>query len=404
MRVDYNKKAFMSWDGLLSPVSISGDGDLPMFSVKYTGYSTAIKSAPISPMPPVNVVISGQTGIIDIKINQQYLNPLTNNFEDQAHHHDGAGAGHVIDIVGRDSGVPGTGMIMNFYSQQDWNNRYCEDYRFLGLKGPLVLHAWGYDTQGKPIPNAIDSEDDIKDSGIFASSGLKNQFMQDWLHKPSTWPVAPVDLRFDRERGVWVSPPQHKIVVAQATQNIEPYGSGSGILVNEYDGNEYGQKIYDADGNLVAANDQLSQAKIQIEDRIGNTISEGDKAYAYFDTFSSKYLLLGGGGGSTIKIGRFMNQWPSLNNVTEPMNAVKDVYIYQSAKVCPDIAVENYDNKDYCPWVLQPVMEPNESGTMVPKVVKAINILANVAAAEYQAKWCMLTKIDDNYYLLAAEC
>jgi hypothetical protein len=405
-RYDYKKKAFMSWDGLLSPVSISGDGDLPMFAVRYTGYENNVKSTTIAPIPPVKVITNdNKTGILDISINQAYLNPLTNSFGVSGHHHVGSGAGHVVDIVGRSSGVPGSGLIMNFYGQQDWKHRYSNDYRFLGLKGPLVLHAWGYDTQGKPIPNSSDNEEDIKNSGIYTVSGLKDQFLSDWLHKPSTWPVAPVDLRFDRERGVWVSPPPYKIVVAQAKETINAYGSGSGILINEHDGNEYGQPIYDSSGNLVAANDEISQANIIIEDRIGTSINTGDKAYAYFDTFTNKYLLLaGGGGGSNIKIGRFMNQWPSLSNVKEPMNAIKDVHIYKPAADCPEMTVNNYTDKNFCPWTLQPVMEANSSGVLVPKTVKVMNIFANVAAAEYQAKWCMFVQIDEYYYLLSAEC
>jgi hypothetical protein len=401
MRFEYEKKAFMSLDGLYSPVSISGDGGLPMFTVQYTGYENAVKSASLSPMPPVIV----SSSVLDLKINQSYLNPLTNNFAVDGHHHDGPGAGHTIDIVGRGSGVPGTGMIMNFYGQRDWENRYAEDYRFLGLKGPLVLQAWGYDTQGKPIPNSIDDEEKIRESGSFAVSGLKDQFMQDWLHKPATWPVAPVDLRFDRERGVWVSPPQHKIIVAQATESISPYGSGSGILINAHDGNKYGQPIYDGSGNLVVSDDVVSEANIVIEDRIGSSINNGEKGYAYFDSFSSKYLLLGGGGGSTaIKIGKFMNQWPSLTNVKEPMNAVKNVHLYKAPSQCPSSIGDKYTDDSFCPWILEPIMETTASGTIAPQVVKAVNLFANVPNGEYQSKWCMLVQIDNNYYLLAAEC
>lgn len=414
LRYDYAKKAFMSWDGLLGPVSISGDGGLPMFA-KYSpnGNDNAL-SCPISPYPPIKLGNSGNA--LDLEINRDYLNPLTNMFEDGSHHHDGKGAGHAVDIVGRNEYteedtnkenpyIPGKGIMNSFYGQTEWDRRYADDYRFLGLRGPLVLHAWGYDTQGKPIPNAVDDIDDIKGSGVFASSGLKDEFYQDWLQKPASWPVAPVDLRFDRERGVWVSPPQHKIVVAQATETISAYGSGEGILINEYNGQEYGQKIYDGSGNLVSANDAVSQAKIQIEDRIGASINNGDKAYAYFDSFSSKYLLLAGGGGSsTIRIGKFMNQWPAMNNVKESMNAIKDVHLYKPAKQCPSMSTNNYQDKNFCPWVLEPEMEISTSGSLVPKTVKVMNLFANVAAAEYQAKWCMITKIDDYYYLLAAEC
>lgn len=416
MRFNYSGKAFMSWDGLLSPISISGDGDLPMFTIKYTGYPEASKSCSIAPIPPINIVESGKTGVLDIKINQQYLNPLTNNFGVSGHHHAGSGAGHSIDIVGRGTGVPGTGMIMNFYGQMDWQNRYTPDYRFLGLKGPLVLHAWGYDTQGKPIPNAIDDVEDIRESGLFANSGLKNEFLQDWLHKPATWPVAPIDLRFDRERGVWVSPPQHKIVVAQVKETISPYSSGSGVLVNEYNNKKYGQSIYDGSGNLIIASGDNSKAQINIVDRIGNTLSPGTKGYAYFDAFSSQYLMLGGmaSAGSTIRLGTYnpAGGWSKLfrpyyvddgqGGTIEKFMNIKKVKLFQAS-----------DREGAEPWEL--IAEENDDGTY--KTVNVMNLFSYLPGYQSDSeKFCLIMKISDTggqqddpdnkefWILIAAEC
>ena len=416
MRFAYEKKAFMSWDGLLSPVSLSGDGDLPMFSIKYTGYPSASKSSPIAPIPPVEIVVSGKTGTSDIKINQQYLNPLTNSFGVSGHHHPGSGAGHVIDIVGRGEEIPGTGMIMNFYGQQDWDNRYAEDYRFLGLKGPLVLHAWGYDTQGKPIPNNSDNEQDIRDSGLYKSSGLKDHFLQDWLHKPATWPVAPIDLRFDRERGVWVSPPQHKIVVAQVQETIDPYGSGSGILINEYDGNKYGQPIYDSSGNLIDASGDNSNAQINIVDRIGTAFTPGTKGYAYFDSFTSQYLMLGGltQAGSTIKLGTYnpVGGWSKLfrpyyvddgagGTIQKFMN-IKKVKLFNAST-----------NPNAEPWEL--MAEKDANGNDI--IVNVMNLFSYLPGYQTDTeKFCLIMKLSDTggqqddpnnkelWILLAAEC
>lgn len=36
------------------------------------------------------------------------------------------------------------------------NLLYETNQRFMGLRGPLVLHSWGYDTDGYPVPNAAD--------------------------------------------------------------------------------------------------------------------------------------------------------------------------------------------------------------------------------------------------------
>jgi hypothetical protein len=436
LRYDYGQKAFMSLDGLFSPVSVSGgsqDPDpksyvLPRFAAYSPKFSGSAKCCSLAPVPPFKIellkpndtgVIS--TGVLNLDISRNFLNPLTNPFGPSGHYHAGSGVGHCIDIVGRDeyrdggnniinwregkgaknkAYVPGKGVMNSFYGQTEWDRRYSADYRFLGLKGPLVLHSWGYDTQGKPIPNAVDEYNKIMESGYFEPSGLKDEFYEDWLQKPATWPVAPVDLRFDRERGVWVSPPQHKIVVAKTSTNIEPYGTGSGILIDD----RYGYSVYDASGNLIDTS-EAGDAIIEIEDRIGSSWSRDQKAYAYFDSFTSKYLLLaGGGGGSSIKIGRFMNQWPSIGHVKDPYNAIKEVHLYgPRASGCPPIAVEDFQDKDFCPWVLEPKTKL-ENGIRVPDTVKAINLFSNVAAGEYQAKWCMIVEIDQYYYLLAAEC
>lgn len=394
LRYDYNKKAFMSLDGFYSPISISGDGGFPRYAA-YSGFDSSAKSIYVSPNPPVEY--SGAI-INDLSINRHFTNPLTNPFGSGDHHHIGYGAGHVIDIVGRESGVPESGMIMNFYGQSNWDARYSDDYRFLGLKGPLVLHAWGYDTQGKPVPNLAD---DISNStiGDFKGSGLQDYFLTDWLHKPSTWPVAPIDLRFDRQRGVWVSPPQHKIVVVQASGSISPYETGVGYLINQRENRKYSIDIYDSEGKVIAAEDETDNLpQIIIEDRIGKPTTPGQKHYAYFDSFTSTYLLMGAAD-SSIKIGKFCNQWPSLSNVKDPANAVKKVVLYEPAENCDSIS----PSITSCPWLLQPVMV-NISGVEVPKVIEAMNIFSNVAAAEYQTKWCAVSQIGNYYYLLAAEC
>ena len=31
---------------------------------------------------------------------------------------------------------------------------YADDYRYLAHRGPLVVHGWGYDIHGKPVPNS----------------------------------------------------------------------------------------------------------------------------------------------------------------------------------------------------------------------------------------------------------
>jgi hypothetical protein len=83
-------------------------------------------------------------------------------------------------------------------------DRY-DEYRPLALKGPLVLTAWGYDTDGKPVPNA----------------GVSTDYFQDkWLQKPETWATGPVDLRWDHKRQVWTCQPPYKPMWGQVTSGL----------------------------------------------------------------------------------------------------------------------------------------------------------------------------------------
>jgi len=116
--------------------------------------------------------------------------------------------------------------------------------RFFAFRGPMMLHGWGYDTEGYPVPNKADEPAEFDSVGrpkrfVLTSSGT-NDFTKDgkflpnsgeflgdiigagyvkengqWTRKPSKyfhlnwgerndlWPIGPIDLRWDRERKVW---------------------------------------------------------------------------------------------------------------------------------------------------------------------------------------------------------
>jgi hypothetical protein len=281
MRYDYERKAYISLDAIYSPVSISGgnifdpigsgnttipnttSGILPRYIIPTTGGYVKHFASPIHPQPPFATgdclepsIPSGMKNF-NLEIHNLYLNPLAN--PSAIPYYSGISSGHNIDLVGRGSGIPASGMLMSLYTEKQNNIKYYKDYRFLGMRGPIVLHSWGYDVDGKPIPNFIDDENKAK-SGIFTiensvdqtkPSGLTDLFMSDWLQKPSTWPVGPIDLRFDRERGVWVSPQPYKIVVAKVIESVSAYGEGIGVVINEYSANKYGRQLVDSSGNFV---------------------------------------------------------------------------------------------------------------------------------------------------------
>jgi hypothetical protein len=257
-------------DGIFGPMSINGAGGvLPKFITPYEGSDIKHHVSPIHAQPPFtsgNCRSQSPPSIHDqnnLKINNKYLNPLANPGD--IPHYDtespSGSPGHCIDLVGREGSVPESGLITNFYGFGD-DKRYSEDYRFLGMRGPIVLQAWGYDVDGKPIPNSIDTEADTK-NGIFksekGSDGLKEEFMKDWLLKPGTWPVGPIDLRFDRERGVWVCPQPFKIVLARIITEVPRCGEGVGTIINKKGSKRYGKKLFDDKGVLLNEEPQFQK-------------------------------------------------------------------------------------------------------------------------------------------------
>jgi hypothetical protein len=151
--VAFPNTAFMSWDGLIRPVSKTGSGGLPRYpSGIPTGFPNRINLDPFQ-------------------------------------------IGHDIEVLGQGNGFQEDGITTE---RLGYNN----DIRFMALRGPLVIGGWGYDTNGYPIPNVQDSG---APSGVFESGVSSGDFYSGYLSNANTWPVAPVDMRFDRERHVWVA-------------------------------------------------------------------------------------------------------------------------------------------------------------------------------------------------------
>lgn len=280
--VDYEKMAIMSWDGLVRPVSMDGVGGLP----RYINNTISSQGNTAPAIAPFSNTTGGAEYNYNISLN--FLNPFSNphgfNRSQLAEKHTGV-AGHDIDIIGRgtlpDFSGEGSSLIMptdsgGFFSstRADYNN----DYRPLALRGPILLQGWGYDTDGKPVPNASDIENSIANSGIFASSGLSNKFLSDFLRKPQTWPVAPLDLRLDRKRNVWTSSPPYDFVIATLQQNIIPLGSGLARITPI--------NAYDSDGIAI------TQGNIVVKDQVGFEYQSGSKIIAYYDTKNSVYNII----------------------------------------------------------------------------------------------------------------
>ena len=208
----YDSKSIASLDSLIRPISMQGAGGLPRL-ITPLGSESGI-------MPTGT---DGGSGSVPLTISQidlvPYINPATG---DESQHIlfrryntglFGSNLGHDIDMVSRTnlgasgeiltSGMPSGGLVMNNMTTEVDGFDYQDDYRTFALRGPLLVQSWGYDTDDNPIPNQVDTPSGIVGDGVYESSGLSGSFMSGWLRRSDTWPVAPLDLRLNRELGLW---------------------------------------------------------------------------------------------------------------------------------------------------------------------------------------------------------
>lgn len=126
----------------------------------------------------------------------------------------------------------------------DANSRFTtypyqsNDIATFAHKGPFLLKSWGYDTNGRPIPNVADTNAHL---GQFSTTGTisNSGFYPNFLAMEKTWPTAPIDLRYDRVRGVWTTPPPIPIKYATLDSSgnfnfIGTYDDGNGNTTGLY--------------------------------------------------------------------------------------------------------------------------------------------------------------------------
>ena len=263
----YAESALMSMDGIFRPVSKAGDGGLPRFVNHTDSTCSGNVEATIAPDGP-KLSYSG------LKINQSYLDPFTNPSGLVANRTTTPASGHDIEVLGRNTSAPPSGWCIA-EGEEAGDGGYADDYRFFALRGPLVLQSWGYDTDGKPVPNDADSQGNAE-AGTFTTSNLKDKFLDKFLKLPKTWPVAPVDLRLDRKRGVWTVPPAPRNLHITYQQSC-PTSSNIKANVNN------GQNTFNDAGVSVT-----QEANVEWPWEIKPPIDVG-KIPAYWDTSDCKY-------------------------------------------------------------------------------------------------------------------
>ncbi len=298
----YSSKAFMSMDGLVRPISMDGDGNLPQYIANFDGLQ---KIGSKNAQPPFSIA---GTQHYNIDIDVDYLNPFSNPsgiarssvVSDYSPTGSAKTQGHDIDIIGRSSTPPASSIIcpiegeVNAGSDGDWD--YQSDYRTFALRGPLMMQSWGYDIDNKPIPNEKDTIGNAT-VGTFVHTGLADRFLDGWLRQSKTWPVGPVDLRWDRARGCWVSPPSYRLVYGTVLADIVAFGTGLGTITSPQD-------LYDTDGAIITQ----TGIEVQFNDKVGNTSLSGDSIVAYYDVAANEYSIIetiasGGSGGISAELG-----------------------------------------------------------------------------------------------------
>lgn len=272
---NWQNKAVVSLDGLFRPVAkVAGSSNLPQYVMAETGDYTNL-SHPNEAQPPIGFGCGRQ---YNFSINNAYLDPLVHpDFE-----HHGSHDGHDWDVVGRHSELLEAddfhiSMVLEDHAGHD---TYTDDSRIMALRGPLVLQSWGYDTDGKPVPNKADFEDDTRE-GTFVGTELEDTFLPGWLKKYSTHPIAPVDFRFDRKRGVWVCPPSCKLVQITSIQDVAVDGVGQGYIND-------GRTIWDTGGEEIPFTEDNHISFIA---KAANIFS-GEEGICYYNVEDDIYWLI----------------------------------------------------------------------------------------------------------------
>jgi hypothetical protein len=187
-------------------------------------------------------------------INSYTLNPMVmsapgSDFSCHSNKQSSDRCGHSIDVVafgntamsfrdGLRSSISNTinknynDYDINLMAADPSNSQAFQNIRSFGLRGPLMLHSWGYDLEGYPVPNSsgefkLDNQGAIvrdrnagpvyknqvlQPDGTYSAPYKDNTFFKSWAQLPSTWPVGPIDLRWDDGAKVWTIGANYKPV------------------------------------------------------------------------------------------------------------------------------------------------------------------------------------------------
>ena len=186
---DLHNTALMSMDGLFCPyvINITGTGHSTLPSW-ISATSTDINATDLNPFNPSNIFSTG-----------------TNHFNTEAVFRSGSNIAYQNRLEAVGAGTSGNVFLYN--EIYDNNTGNFNTIKAVGLKAPLVLTGWGYDTGGKPVPA------DTGNPEAFASGAFRN---------PTLWKSGPLDARWDNDRQVWSAGSNTKVFLSKVTNTYNP--------------------------------------------------------------------------------------------------------------------------------------------------------------------------------------
>lgn len=198
-------------------------------------------------------------------INNYTLNPIVlsatgADFSCFSHKQSTDRCGHSIDVLAFGNVIPSGNDALRSalsenpeknYNDLDLNAKGTQNYRFFGLRGPLMLHSWGYDLEGYPVPNSsgecllaadgkpvLDSKNNrvgknqrLQSDGSYTPPYKERSFMKGWAQQAGSWPVGPIDLRWDDIGRVWTIGSNYKPVWVVIEQDLLDDTPARGIIV-----------------------------------------------------------------------------------------------------------------------------------------------------------------------------
>ena len=307
----YNFSSLMSLDGFFRPVKTK-KGTHPDLNTlpQDNQVGNAPAEQPKQSVDPYGPLNAGTTYVGPV-INKDYLDFLANPTdrlitERDSTYDSSTPTGHDIEVVARDTLDHIQTLNDGYLGVRDPNNLvdYKDGYRYLAHRGPLVIHGWGYDIMGKPIPNAKENNEsgggsseagNLLNGGQFGThqtnySGLSDQFHGGWLQKPDTWPAGPVDLRWDRNRGVWTVPSDLRFYLVRLDTDLSAVNDTATCNVHN------AEDVFDTGGDIIPT----PQVTVTMP-YADATIDGGQDILVYWSHESGMYFPIqaccGGGGG-----------------------------------------------------------------------------------------------------------